>query len=285
MSGTANKSGWRLAVCAAAFLAFGLSACQRAGDKTAKDVEGPDAPSPAEVERNAVADFTAPQAGVSPPNPNAAFEGPFTGGGMEPFWAARIEKGKLTLQRPEAEPVTVSIGALKPKDGVAKVTKNKLTLIVTAQPCTDPSGMEQAYRMLVVYSGDAYEGCARVGEPPKDKDWSAELDAYLPAIDACLTKARAQNIDARVTVAYPRTRGHTGVRLSGADGRWECDAKTDGGAVSFLDPIGEEDVLPGEWAPLFTRAPGLAPEGKCNRNVEAKSAGGAALGWLTYESC
>lgn len=282
MNGGTSKRAWRFAVAAAA-LALGVSACQRAPEK--KTVEGTAAPSPAEVERNAVADFTAQQPGAAPPNPNAAFDGPFTGGGMEPFWAARIDKGKLTLDRPETDPVTIQIGALKPRNGVAKIEKGKLTLIVSAQPCTDPSGLEQAYRMLLVYAGDAYEGCARVGEPPKDKDWSAFLGDYLPAIDACLAKARERNVDARVTLAYPRTRGYAGVRLSGADGRWECGAKTDGSEVKFFDPIGEEDVLPGEWSPLFTRAPAVAPQGACNRNVEAKGADGAALGWLTYESC
>jgi hypothetical protein len=43
--------------------------------------------------------------------------------------------------------------------------------------------------------------------------------------------------------------------------------------------------VPGEWAPLFTRAPSTPPEGACARNVEAKDAHGTAVGWLTYESC
>lgn len=261
-----------------------LSACEK---KAVEPTEaGPKAPSAAEVERNAVSDFEAPQPGLSTPNPNASFAGPFTAGGMEPFWSARLVSGKLTFERPETGPLSFNIGDLKPKAGVAKVTQGKLTMILSAQSCTDDSGQALDYRMLVVYGGDAYEGCARVGEAPAAKDWSAFVGDYLAPIDACLAKAKTMGFDAKVTIAYPRQSGFTAVRLSSVtDGRFECSADTKTGAIKFFDPLGDSDVVPGEWAPMFTRAPGVAPQGACNRNVPATNGAGAQIGWLTYESC
>ena len=269
---------------AAACAALLLSACEK---KTAEPVDNaPKAPSAAEVQRNAVSDFEAPQPGLSTPNANASFAGPFTAGGMEPFWAARVADGKLTFERPETEPLTFKIGNLQPKAGVAKVTQGKLTMILSAQPCTDDAGRALDYRMLVVYGGEAYEGCARVGEAVAAKDWSAFIGDNLTSIDACLAKGREMGFDAKVTIAYPRTRGHTAVRLSSVtNGRFECSADAATGAIKYFDPLGDSDVMPGEWAPMFTRAPGVAPSGACNRNVPATNAAGAQIGWLTYESC
>ncbi len=269
---------------AAACAALLLSACEK---KAVEPVENtPKAPTAAEVQRNAVSDFEAPQPGLSTPNPNASFAGPFTAGGMEPFWAARFADGKLTFERPEAEPLNFRIGALQPKAGVAKVTQGKLTMILSAQPCTDDAGRALDYRMLVVYGGEAYEGCARVGEAVAAKDWSAFIGDNLTSIDSCLAKGREMGFDARVTIAYPRTRGHTAVRLSSVtNGRFECSADAATGAIKYFDPLGDSDVMPGEWAPMFTRAPGVAPSGACNRNVPATNAAGAQIGWLTYESC
>ncbi len=279
-----GKQGSRWLGVAAASAVLLLTACEKHAPKSTD--EGPKAPSAAEVERNAVSDFEAPQPGVSTPNPNAPFAGPFTAGGMEPFWSARISGGKLTFDRPEIGPLEFKIGELKPKAGVARVTQGKLTMILSAQPCADDAGQTLDYRMLVVYGGDAYEGCARVGEAAAAKDWSAFIDDYLVAIDACLARARQQGFDARVTIAYPRTHGHAGVRLSSiTDGRFECDAETANGTIKFFDPLGDSDVMPGEWAPMFTRTPGAAPAGACNRNMPAKNAKGETLGWLTYESC
>lgn len=269
---------------AAACAALLLSACEKKTDEPS--VKAPKAPSAAEVERNAVSDFEAPQPGLSTPNPNASFAGPFTAGGMEPFWAARLSNGKLTFERPEAEPLNFNVGNLKPKDGVAKVTQGKLTMILSAQSCTDDAGRALDYRMLVVYGGEAYEGCARVGEAVAAKDWSAFLGDYLIPIDACLARAAEQGFDAKVTIAYPRTRGHTAVRLSSVtNGRFECSVDAATGAIKYFDPLGTSDVMPGEWAPMFTRAPAVAPSGACNRNVPATNAAGAQIGWLTYESC
>ncbi len=269
---------------AAACAVLLLSACEKQAVEPVENT--PKAPTAAEVERNAVSDFEAPQPGLSTPNPNASFAGPFTAGGMEPFWAARYADGTLTFERPETEPLNFKIGNLQPKAGVAKVTQGKLTMILSAQPCTDDAGRSLDYRMLVVYGREAYEGCARVGEAEGAKDWSAFIGDNLASIDACLAKGREMGFDARVTIAYPRTRGHTAVRLSSVtNGRFECSVDAANGAIKYFDPLGDSDVMPGEWAPMFTRAPGVAPSGACNRNVPATNAAGAQIGWLTFESC
>jgi len=279
-----GKQGSRWFSAAAACAALFLSACEK--HATEPGEKAPKAPSAAEVERNAVADFEAPQPGLSTPNPNASFAGPFTAGGMEPFWSARLVNGALTFERPETGPLVFKIGPLKPNAGIAKVTQGKLTMILSAQPCTDDAGRALDYRMLIVYGRDAYEGCARVGEAVAAKDWSAFLGDYLVAVDACLARAKTQGFDAKVTIAYPRTLGHVAVRLSSVtDGRYECSAESSTGAIKYFDPVGDADVMSGEWAPMFTRAPSVAPNGACNRNVPAMDGAGAQIGWLTYESC
>ena len=51
-----------------------------------------------------------------------------------------IMDSKLSLKR-----LDFKIGELKPSAGVAKVTQGKLTMILSAQPCTDDSGQTADY--------------------------------------------------------------------------------------------------------------------------------------------
>ena len=59
-----------------------------------------------------------------------------------------------------------------------------------------------------------------------------------------------------------------------------------GGAVSYWDSIGDRDIIQGESNPEFIRAPTPPPAASaCRVNTQAKSAGGAALGWYTRKTC
>lgn len=74
--------------------------------------------------------------------------------------------------------------------------------------------------------------------------------------------------------------------LDGAERRFDCLAPAQGG-----EPVADlvstrSERLPGEFRPLFTPAPGVPPAGECYQNEPvAAPAGGAHLGWLSYDVC
>ena len=119
----------------------------------------------------------APQASVAaapPPTPaepaGAALRLParFTALGTEPFWAAKVDGARLTYTTPEDQ-VGQPIAVARTSQGdsvefAATLARKRLTLTVTAGPCSD--GMSDTVYPFAVrrrLGDDEQRGCARPG--------------------------------------------------------------------------------------------------------------------------
>ena len=115
-------------------------------------------------------------------------------------------------------------------------------------------------------------------------DWSAALPRLLPGIRACLAEGGSGTVG--VTKAWPIGRDLTGVRLLEENGqRLDCVAVANGARVLLTERVREASKLPGEHDPLFTPADRDLPQSPCLASETAADAGGALVGWLSYDTC
>ena len=132
--------------------------------------------------------------------------------------------------------------------------------------------------------------CAAEPEPPRRvasstlleprPDWSMDLAELLPAIRACLDHPETAGRPVGVTQAWPVGADLVGVRLlEPDDSRIDCIAGRDGSRVLLTEQVLKRSRLPGERDPLFTPAPGVAPQGPCLERTRI------AEGWLSYDVC
>ena len=113
--------------------------------------------------------------------------------------------------------------------------------------------------------------------------WQMRLE-LIPAIDRCLEKMTAH--PALVTKAYGGASGVIGVRLMDAEGRrWACTEGEAGFGAPDVIPVQTTDRLPGEFTPLFLRAPDVPTRDPCYRHEPLRDSAGQILGWLSFGLC
>jgi hypothetical protein len=113
--------------------------------------------------------------------------------------------------------------------------------------------------------------------------WQMRPD-LIPAIDRCLEAVTAR--PALVTEAAGDGAGGVGVRLMDAEGRrWSCAGDAAGSAARVLVPVQATDRLPGEFRPLFLRAPDRPTPDPCYRHEPWHGDGGQIGGWLSFGLC
>ena len=271
-----------LAGMCAVLVAVLLSACGQpqpsgaTGAKTAPDVGGSPEPQIQAAELGPPAT----------PDVKAKYEGEFEAVGNEPFWRLDVLNDYVAFTRPGLSDVG---GLPQPRDfraSGARIVAGPLTIVLKAETCHYEGGETLDYKAIVQFEGVSYEGCARRGadQEANDSDWTSEIGALLPGIDACIAKADKK--PARVTIAYPLDDGMAAVRILDAEGgRYDCNAPAAGGAVTGWDPIADQSNLTGERDPMFTRAPAAAPTGKCYTTTPAKLPNGATIGWYSRRVC
>lgn len=148
-----------------------------------------------------------------------------------------------------------------------------LTATLSAETCVDDE-TTYPYSIRIQTTGPRardYKGCAY-------RPWSQDLEAYLPAIDACLA------IGAGPYVLFarrePAGNAYLVTSAPGNDGVYVCTV-SDGKATQSLAPDGGAyPNVPGVTDSTFVRAP--APKGtdlNCPKTKEARSAAGGLLGW------
>lgn len=219
--------------------------------------------------------------------------------GNEPFWSLEIGDRSATYATPGEAPAELR-GEMRRFDplgirvwrGRAAGDARDWVAFVDSETCADTMA-DQSFPMRALVSrpdGSLLAGCC--GEPvpaaeAKDSatDWSARLMDFLPAIETCLAASNGPMV---VTKAWPLNRGLVGVRLLDPERRrFDCLAPHAGGApVAYSAIEGDGTRLPGEFQPLFTPNPGQPPAGECYQHQQVfHPTTGAALGWLSYDTC
>jgi len=217
----------------------------------------------------------------------AFYAGEFEAFGAEPDWRIDLLDNWVNFSRTGLDDVGGLPGPRDVRSGGALIEAGPLSIILKAGACEAGPGQQLPYVVSVYYDGVTYQGCGRraaAGAAGAVPAWSALLPDLLPAIDACASRVQAK--PARVTIAYVIDGGQVSVRFLDADGgRYECGAPSGGGTVTFFEPLGDRDVLQGEQAPLFTRAPEGPPKGACWQNEPAKGRDGKVVGTLSRKTC
>ena len=235
------------AALAVALAAVGLASCGKP-----KTSEAP-------AEKSAVA---------LPSSAGLSLEGRLAAIGTEPFWRLEIAPEGLVFSTPEGPDVKAPFVAPSPDEAGASLASGKIKLRLIVQPCSD--GMsEAAYPMRAevdVAGVGAFKGCAYAR-------WDNELEALIPAIDACL----GETTEPSPVVYAIQTANGAIVRMAGVeDGeRYDCEVDSGGGASVAAS---EAPPAPGERDPTFVRAPADEPLKACAA-VEMKGRDGALLGW------
>ncbi len=120
-------------------------------------------------------------------------------------------------------------------------------------------------------------------KPPGD--WSRHLLELLPAIEACIAKTPGSS--PRVAKAWSVGNGSVGVRTSNAQAaNFECLTSARGSVVELFTALtGEAPRAHDGWSPLFTPSGQHPPAGECYQHERVVAAGGALIGWLSYDTC
>lgn len=267
---------------AALILAAALGACQQ--ESSAPQEMGP--PSNAEREAEMAAEQLAALGGPASAEQRALYEGEFQASGgidalgaAEGAWELRLLSDYAQFMRPGLGEDGGVAGERDYRERGMRVVAGPLTVTLMQQPCTS-SGVELGYTAHVLFEGVAYQGCARRGiDEGARPTWASLLPELIPAIDACVARARAQPV--RVTFAAALDEGEVSVRLRESDGaRRECVAGA-AGEVHVYETLSDLDRRPGESDPEFQRVgaqPAACAEAAMDRN-------GEQLGWLIGRSC
>src|SRR5262245_19515122 len=240
--------------CALALMdALGLAACNQQG---AAPTETATSPSNEEREAEMAAQQLAALGGAASAEERALYAGEFQASGAtdggEGAWELRLLEDYAQFSRPG---LGEDGGIASPRDyherGV-RVTAGPLTITIMQQACS-ASGIDLPYTAHVLFEGVSYEGCARRGidEGAGRSTWASVLPELIPAIDACLTRARSR--PARVTFASSIDEGQVSVRIREANGaRNDCLADSSAAVVVF-EPVSDLDRRSSEGDPEFQR--------------------------------
>jgi len=282
-----------LAVVAAGLLT--LSGCNRGG-------QGADQASSGQAASGENQASNLPSLGAeAKPEVRALYEGEFEAFGSlsgladaqgEGSWGVRLSNDFAQLIRPGLEDVvsyTVNRGYYA--QGM-RAQAGPMVLTIVNAPCATPTGETLPYTASVLFEDFTYEGCARRGlaEPGEELTWAVDLEALMPAIDACLAAhAGERNVITLASVLPPTSDGQVLVSVRLRDGsrqRRECFASPDGGRILGDELVSDTDVRAGEGDAEFTRVPGPPPAALRCRAVEAvNNAAGAPAGWLARRTC
>jgi uncharacterized membrane protein len=175
--------------------ALSLAGCQRDAQAPA---DGPGAPTNAEREAEIAAQQLAAIGGPASAAQRALYEGEFqaSGGidvsGSEGAWELRLLSDYAQFVRPGLGEDGGVTGARDFRERGMRVNAGPLTVTLMRQPCS-ASGVELEYVAHVLFEGVAYQGCARRGITEGARPtWASVLPELIPAIDTCLTRARAR---------------------------------------------------------------------------------------------
>lgn len=156
---------------------------------------------------------------------------------------------------------------------------------LTAEACADSmSGEAMPMRArLSLADGTLRTGCCRPVHAiaqAAGADWSRNLPALLPAVQAC-TGARP----GVVLAAWPTTPGRAAVRIAAADGaRVDCTAEIATRRTERIAAVAHADRLPGEGQPTFRI--GQAAEAEACRRIEpVRGPDSQPAGALAWDIC
>jgi hypothetical protein len=273
-----------------------LAAC--GGGDGGADSAGGDAPADSAFQAASELPSLGPEA---TPDVRVLYEGEFEAFGSlsglegaegEGSWRLRLADDFVQLIRPGLEDVsafTIERGYYQ--QGM-RAQAGPFVVTIASNACPTPTGETLPYTASVLFEDFLYEGCARRGlaQPGEELTWAVDLEALIPAIDACL--AAGAGSGAVVTLASimpPTDSGQALVSVRLRDGsrvRRECLATPDGSQVIGIEVLADADVWTGEGEAEFTRASGRAPAAaRCRSVVPVSSAGGTALGWIAQRTC
>jgi hypothetical protein len=120
-------------------------------------------------------------------------------------------------------------------------------------------------------------------DDPAVAQWNMHPE-LMPAIDRCLSEISAR--PALVTRAHVDAEGAVAVRVMDAEGqRWACTGDKSGATVRELSRVLADDRLPGEFRPLFLRAPDEPTRDPCYRHEPVRDTAGQIMGWLSFGLC
>ncbi len=263
-----------------------LGACQRQGETSD---EAPAPPTNAEREAEIAAEQLAALGGPATAAQAALYTGEFEASGAlgavgagEGAWELRLLDDYALFVRPGLGEDGGVTGEREMHENGMRVIAGPLTIVVLAQECALPGGVNLPYVAHVLFEGVAYQGCARRGISTGDRPtWASVLPELLPAIDACM--GRVSSRPARITFATALDEGQVSVRIRESDGsRRECVADSAGAAVAVYEPVSDLDRRTGEGDPEFQRG-GNQPRGNCV--VPANGRDGQSIGWLINRTC
>jgi len=210
----------------------------------------------------------------------------------EGSWQVRLSTDFVQLIRPGLEDVSAFTVNREYYQQGMRAQAGPLVVTIASSACPTPTGETLPYTASVLFEDFTYEGCARRGlaEPGEELTWAVDLDALIPAIDACLAGGGAQRpVVTLASVLPPSPDGQVLVSVRMRDAtrmRRECFATPDGTQVISTDVLADADVRVGEGEAEFSRAPGAAPGQRRCRTAEAVTgADGAALGWVARRTC
>ncbi|MAI91621.1 hypothetical protein [Ponticaulis sp.] len=181
--------------------------------------------------------------------------------GDEPFWTGSLAEGWITFERPGLPLVEVPLPELdETATGSLAFEAEDVAITLAAGGCGIGDG---PLNVTLVFQEIEYFGCAGAeddlpGGEFSIPSWSELIPVAQGAIDACLEQAGGPR---HIRALYPREEGTVGMILMDAAGRYEeCGAELDTSAVSFFDPVSEDQaVIWFEGSAIFSRA-GMSPE-------------------------
>jgi hypothetical protein len=287
----AARSGQWLAAVALAMALAGCGGAERDAENVAENDAGA---------AQATADL--PSLGpVASPEVRVLYEGEFEAFGAlaelegaqgEGSWRLRLASDFVQLIRPGLEDVSAFTVNREYYQQGMRAQAGPLIVTIASSACPTPVGETLPYTASVLFEGFLYEGCARRGlaERGEEPTWAVDLDALVPAIDACLAAgAGGRPVVTQASILPPSPEGQVLVSVRMRDSarvRRECVATPDGAQVVDVNVLADADVRMGEGEAEFTRAPGPAPaERRCRTTEPVASAAGEALGWVSRRTC
>lgn len=213
------------------------------------------------------------------------FKGSMVALGEGPQWKLNIYPDNPMFFSAEGEGSQTESPTVKPAAmgrGIVQFSSKAITAAFKrTNTCkTKADGATYPYETSVTIKNKTYKGC---GYAP----WGNQLEAMIPAIDACLKAAKSKD---PVTLAVRESDGIM-VRLATRDYTATiCQVDDSSGKPQVVKTLVDKDTnLPkvaGDRDPLFYRAPAKNPGGECYEATKAKDKTGKFLGWLdTDEGC
>ena len=233
--------------------------------------------------------------------------------GEEPFWGLNAgpeaalwsEPGKETRLRGAFTHLVAAPGWVVWRGTDARAGRSATPLVLSArqESCTPTMGESDKiapldWRAVIVRAdGTVVTGCcsARSGldlaaapvaktAAKDDADWSRQVGALQPAIEACLRDGVPST--ERVSKAWPMNHGKAGVRLVDREGTaYDCVADLGTRQVETVERVAPGDALPGAGNPVFWPAREAPPLLQCGRAERVVDRRGRSVGFLNYDPC